>query len=111
MQANFEHYTEEQRELVLGNCHDFLYHLGYADEKGNPGIYPKRICARNKGKVGRTLMVNKGVPARPATEDDPARRGFPWKMALRPIVNVVGKKKKGDGNEGDHESNNSCSSV
>jgi hypothetical protein len=111
VQANFEHYTEEQRELVLGSCQDFLYHLGYADEKGNPGIYPKRICARNKGKRDRTMMVNKGVPARPATEDDPARRGFPWKMALRPIVNVVGKKKRGDGNQADNESGSVCSSV
>ena len=91
----FEHFTEDQKDLVLGKCHDFLKHFGYCDSEGNPGLLKKLLATKNKGRSKEILIVNKGTPSRPATSDDPHRRGFPWKMPLRKIVRVVDKKNPG----------------
>ena len=103
IEPNFEHYTEEQKQYVLGQCQDYLHHFGYLrrdDEEKNDehtmkvthGLYPKLVNAKNKGKRNCEMLINKGTPSRPATADDPCRRGFPWKWELRKIVKVIDKR-------------------
>ena len=99
---NFEHFTPEQQDYVLGQCQDFLHHFGYTKPKDAcnetegeatlHGLYPKLINAKNKGKTDCSMLVNKGTPSRPATSEDPFRRGFPWKWELRKIVKVIDKR-------------------
>ena len=54
IEPNFEHYTEEQKQYVLGQCQDYLHHFGYLrrdDEEKNDehtmkvthGLYPKLV--------------------------------------------------------------------
>ena len=99
---NFEHFTAEQQDYVLGQCQDYLHHFGYskpndtgketASKANMHGLYPKLINAKNKGKHDCSMLVNKGTPSRPATAEDPFRRGFPWKWELRKIVKVIDKR-------------------
>eukprot|EP00943_MAST-04B_sp_MAST-4B-sp1_P002859 g2859.t1 len=101
VEPSFEHYTEDQKQYVLGQCQDFLYHFGYLRRDSEQNIdtatpinclYPKLINAKNKGKRNCEMLVNQGIPSRPATADDPYRRGFPWKWKLRKIVKVIDKR-------------------
>ena len=85
---NFEHFTAEQQDYVLGQCQDYLHHFGYSkpNDTGNENRRAKQTCMGlpeiNKCKKQRKTRLQHVSEQRYSVASSHCRRSFQKRLSM-----------------------------